>query len=219
VEPFAGRAIASLTVAAEGLAPKVLLSEIDPDISSVGKTILGERNADVQWLCERLRTFVVGTDAVAEVLESRPTNHRERAFKTIVRNRMSRGGVMTVGAGLLKQGEKGKGLASRWYPESLVERIQILRQLRHRIAFEHSDAFDVIGRFAGDHDAVFFIDPPYTAGGNHAGRRLYTHSEVDHEALFSLTASVAGRAMLTYRDVRRSGRSRGAIDSKSERFR
>jgi DNA adenine methylase len=201
VEPFAGGAIAGLTVAAEGLAPKVLLSEIDLDISSVWKTVFGERSADLQWLCEQLQEFEIGADAVNELLGSRPANHRERAFKTIVRNRVSRGGVMTAGAGLLNQGEKGKGLTSRWYPETLVERIQTLRQLRHRIAFEQSDALNVISRFSGDPDAVFFIDPPYTAGGNHAGRRLYTHSEVDHKALFRLTASVAGRAMLTYHDV------------------
>jgi DNA adenine methylase len=124
---------------------------------------------------------------------------------------------MTAGAGLLKQGEKGKGLASRWYPETLVERIQILRQLRHRITFEQSDALDVIDHFSGDPDAVFFIDPPYTAGGNHAGRRLYTHSEVDHEALFRLTASVAGRAMLTYHDVPEVRALASATISKSEK--
>lgn len=201
VEPFAGGAIAGLTVAAEGLAPKVLLSEIDADISSVWKTVFGERNADIDWLCERLRTFAVSVDSVNEVLERRPANHRERAFRTIVRNRMSRGGLMTSGAGLLKNGEKGKGLASRWYPDTLIDRIQTLRQLRHRIAFEQSNALDVFGRFSGDPDAVFFIDPPYTAGGNNAGRRLYTHSEVDHRELFRLTASISGRAMLTYHDV------------------
>jgi DNA adenine methylase len=108
VEPFAGGAIAGLTVAAEGLAPKVLLSEIDADISSVWKTVFGERNADIDWLCERLRTFAVSVDSVNEVLERRPANHRERAFRTIVRNRMSRGGLMTSGAGLLKNAKMGK---------------------------------------------------------------------------------------------------------------
>jgi len=108
---------------------------------------------------------------------------------------------MTDGAGLLKRGENGNGLASRWYPETLVARIRALREIRHRVTFEQSDALEVISRFAADPDALYFIDPPYTAGGNHAGRRLYTHSEVDHEALFSQTASVAGRALMTYHDV------------------
>ncbi|MGE4112380.1 MAG: hypothetical protein AB7E73_16935, partial [Burkholderiales bacterium] len=40
VEPFAGGAIASLTVAAEGLADHVYMAELDDDVSSVWKTIL-----------------------------------------------------------------------------------------------------------------------------------------------------------------------------------
>jgi DNA adenine methylase len=60
---------------------------------------------------------------------------------------------------------------------------------------------EVISRFASDPNALYFIDPPYTAGGNHAGRRLYTHNKVDHQALFELVASVAGRALMTYHDV------------------
>jgi len=201
VEPFGGGAIAGLTVAAEGLAPRVFLSEIDDDVAAVWKTIFSERNADVEWLCERIRAFVVDVTAVDDVLRIKPQTMRGRAFKAIVRNRMSRGGLMTEGAGLLKRGENGKGLASRWYPETLIDRIQALREIRHRVAFEQSDALEVISRFASDPDALYFIDPPYTAGGNHAGRRLYTHNKVDHQALFELVASVAGRALMTYHDV------------------
>jgi DNA adenine methylase len=47
-------------------------------------------------------------------------------------------------------------------------------------------------------DAVFFIDPPYTAGGKSAGSRLYTHSEVDHEKLFALCEKLHGDFLMTY---------------------
>ena len=47
-------------------------------------------------------------------------------------------------------------------------------------------------------DAIFFIDPPYTAGGKRAGKRLYTHSVMDHEELFRVTATVAGDFLMTY---------------------
>ena len=49
-----------------------------------------------------------------------------------------------------------------------------------------------------DRDTVFFIDPPYTAGGKRAGSRLYTHSEVDHERLFTLCESLCGDFLMTY---------------------
>jgi len=87
-----GGAIAGLTVAAEALAPRAFLSEIDDDVAAVWKTIFGKRNADVEWLCERMRTFVVDAKAVDDVLRIKPRTMRGRAFKTIVRNRMSRGG-------------------------------------------------------------------------------------------------------------------------------
>lgn len=47
-------------------------------------------------------------------------------------------------------------------------------------------------------DEVFFIDPPYTAGGKKAGKRLYRYSEIDHERLFEMCESVAGDFLMTY---------------------
>ncbi len=58
--------------------------------------------------------------------------------------------------------------------------------------------FDVLARFQKDRDAVFFIDPPYTAGGKRAGSRLYTHSEIDHDKLFSLCEKLRGDFLMTY---------------------
>lgn len=52
--------------------------------------------------------------------------------------------------------------------------------------------------FRDDRNAVFFIDPPYTAGGKSAGSRLYTYSEVDHEQLFSLCEKIRGDFLMTY---------------------
>ena len=54
------------------------------------------------------------------------------------------------------------------------------------------------GGHARQRRAAFFIDPPYTAAGKKAGRRLYTHHELDHEALFETTARVQGDFLMTY---------------------
>ena len=108
---------------------------------------------------------------------------------------------MAAGAGLVKAGEAGRGLNSRWYPETLVRRIEALQAMRDQITFEQADAFEVVQRYADDANAFFFIDPPYTAGGKKAGARLYTHNEIDHEGLFALMASVRGSVMLTYDDA------------------
>ena len=190
-----------LTVASESLIKKVILSEIDAGVAAVWSTIFRGRADDISWLCERISRFEATLENVRAVLDTRPKNLREAAFKTIIRNRMQRGGVIARGAGLLKQGEGGKGLKSRWYPDTLVRRIETLRGIRGRITFERADAFDIIRRYADDPHAAFFLDPPYTAGGKNAGRRLYAHSKVDHEALFYLAASVKGSVLMTYDDA------------------
>lgn len=201
VEPFAGGAMAGLTAAAEGLTERVLLSELDEDVAAVWQTIIHGPPDDVLWLCGRITEFDVTLQNVRAVLDSEPRGIRERAFRTIVRNRMQRGGIMAAGAGLIRTGEAGRGLRSRWYPETLSRRIQSLQGIRDRITFEQADAFEVIRRHADEADTVFFVDPPYTAGGKRAGARLYTHNQVDHDRLFALMAAVRGALMLTYDDA------------------
>ena len=108
---------------------------------------------------------------------------------------------MAPGAGLVKDGEAGRGLSSRWYPDTLAGRIQVLRTLRNDVTFLHCDAFITIRQFIANPNACFFIDPPYTAGGKKAGTRLYSHNEIDHESLFALMATARGSVMLTYDDT------------------
>lgn len=201
VEPFAGGSMAGLTAASENLAEHVFLGELDDDVAAVWKTIFQGKDSDVAWLSKQIIEFDVTLENVRSILDGNPKAIRGKAFRTIVKNRMHRGGIMAAGAGLVKTGEAGRGLNSRWYPETLVKRIDALQLIRDRITFEQADAFEVIKRYVDDEDAFFFIDPPYTAGGKKAGTRLYTHSEIDHEGLFSLMASVRGSVMLTYDDA------------------
>ena len=94
------------------------------------------------------------------------------------------------------------GVASRWYPETLGRRIAAINAAKRKIEFLHKDAFDVIPKFVRDKSAAFFIDPPYTAGGKSAGKRLYLHSSIDHTALFDLVEAAGGDVMLTYDDAK-----------------
>src|SRR5439155_26270 len=50
-------------------------------------------------------------------------NPIERALNILIRNRLSHGGIIAPGAGLLCEGEAGRGMLSRWYPETLSRRI------------------------------------------------------------------------------------------------
>lgn len=200
IEPFCGGGMVGLTAAAEELATRIVLSELDEDVAAVWATLFNGSDVDVKWLRDRVTNFDVNLPNVREVLDGKPTSNKAKAFRTVVKNRMQRGGIMSEGAGLVKAGENGKGLLSRWYPETLATRFDKLRTLRKKITFTHEDAFAVIERYAGEKDAFFFVDPPYTAGGKNAGSRLYTHSEIDHEWLFITMSAVEGAVMMTYDD-------------------
>ncbi len=195
VEPFAGGAIVGLTVAAERLADRVILAELDAAVAAVWKVIL---SGEAESLVRRILDFEVTRDNVLRVLRSKPQNEHELAFQTIVRNRMQRGGILARGASLVKCGENGRGLCSRWYPATLARRIRAIAEMRDRIEFFHIDAFAIIPQFARQKTAAVFIDPPYTAGGKHAGKRLYTHYVVDHQSLFAFAQRAACAVMMTY---------------------
>jgi len=191
IEPFAGGAIIGLTAAFEGLAESVTLVEKDTEVAAVWRAILG---GDGRWLADKVVDFEVTPESVRAVLDSTPRSSRERAFQTLLRNRVQRGGILAPGAGLMKNGENGRGLRSRWYPETLRKRILAILEMRNRIAFVEGDGMEVIRRNSRRRDVAFFIDPPYTV----AGRRLYTHSEIDHEELFSVAGELAGDFLMTY---------------------
>lgn len=195
VEPFAGGGIISLTAAFESLADKVVMVELDEQIAAVWQTILG---GDAKWLAKRLLTFELTPESAKAELAKTPHSHREFAFQTVLKNRTAHGGILADGAGVLKHGENGKGILSRWYPQTIAKRITNIELVADRLEFIHGDAFDVLARFQKEREAVFFIDPPYTAGGKRAGSRLYTYSKIDHEHLFSVCEKLQGDFLMTY---------------------
>jgi DNA adenine methylase len=195
VEPFAGGGIVALTAGFEGLAEHAVLVESDPNIAAVWHTILG---GQAKWLADRILNFELTREHVMAVLDKEPITQRERAFAVILRNRVQRGGIMAEGAGLVKTGENGRGLNSRWYPETLARRIQEIAGVGERFSFIEGDAFDIIRRYADEETGAFYADPPYTV----ASRRLYTHWQIDHRRLFALLAKVRGDVLLTYDNTR-----------------
>lgn len=201
VEPFAGGGIIGLTVAVEKLAKRVTLCELDEDVAAVWQTILGKSNKDAEWLAKKILEFQVTQENVIAAFNKEVRETRERAFRTIIKNRTQRGGILAPGASLVKAGENGKGLQSRWYPRTLAKRMQIIREHRDRIEFRHEDAFDVIREFNQTNGVAWFVDPPYTAGGKKAGKRLYIHTEIDHSLLFDLMQTAQGKFLMTYDDA------------------
>ena len=195
VEVFAGGGIIGLTAAAEEYFSKVTMIELDNDVAAVWQTIFSE--SDVAWLVDRIRTFELNVDNVKEAISLADAGTKERAFSTIIRNRTNHGGILAKGSGMIKSGEAGKGLSSRWYPETLIHRIEDAHKLRDRIDFLQMDAFKVLEQRKNGKNVFFFIDPPYTV----AGRRLYNLFNVDHRKIFELVSQIKGHFLLTYDDA------------------
>jgi DNA adenine methylase len=91
-------------------------------------------------------------------------------------------------------GENGRGIRSRWYPNTLSKRIQAILHMHGDISFVHGDGIDFIRYNAHRSDTAFFIDPPYPG----SGRRLYTHSQLDHRDLFRVAQTIRGNFLMTY---------------------
>ena len=195
IEPFAGGGIISLTAAFENLASQIVMVELDEQVAAVWQAIF---EGDAQWLADQIRIFELNGDSVKKVLEKKPGSLREKAFQTLLKNRTAHGGILAHGAGIIKNGENGKGLHSRWYPATIAKRIKAIESVASKVRFIHGDGFGVMEQFQKRADAVFFIDPPYTAGGKRAGSRLYRHFEIDHERLFALCKEIRGDFLMTY---------------------
>lgn len=195
VEPFVGGGIISLTALFEDWVERVVMVELDDEVAAVWQAIVA---GDAEWLANRVLAFPLSREAVVAELQMTPTAIRERAFQTLLKNRTLHGGILAEGASFIRHGENGKGIGSRWYPATLATRLRNLSQVAGRIDFRHADGLLVMEEFSQSSNVVYFIDPPYTAGGKRAGRRLYTHHLLDHERLFSLCERLQGDFLLTY---------------------
>ncbi len=201
VEPFAGGGSVGLAVALGGFADRVTMVELDEQVAAVWDTILNDEGG-AQWLVERIVAFDPTPEALDALLAEPDPSRRQLAFRTIVRNRVNRGGILTRRAGRLNKGEKlakdrRKGLRSRWYPDTLKQRILDIAASRDRIAFIEGDGLALLRQKADQESTVFFIDPPYIVGG----RQLYTRFDLDHVELFRVVSGLIGDFLLTYDDV------------------
>lgn len=197
IEPFAGGGIVSLTAVMEGLAARSRMTELDPDVAAFWQAAL-KHNAE---LCDRIRAFRPTRTAVARLATQPPATALEHGFRTLVLNRTRRSGILAPDASWLRTGENGKGIASRWYAQTLIRRLQAIAQHADRLDFREADGLQQVARLTHDGartNTVVFVDPPYTAGGKRAGARLYRYHALDHARLFALLADSGADFLMTY---------------------
>ena len=201
IEPFAGGGIVSLTAVMEGLVQRSLMAEIDADVAAFWKAALHHNDE----MIAKVRQFdsELTYDAVQRIADQSSDNIVEQGFRALVLNRTRRGGILADGASLIRSGENGHGLASRWYPETIAQRLGAIAEHAGRIELRETDGVELLRETLISVEpsrTVVFIDPPYTSGGKRAGLRLYNHSDVDHARLFSIIAECGADFLMTYNE-------------------
>ena len=194
IEPFCGGGIVALTAVCESLVEQCFMAELDHDVAAFWHAAL-RHNAE---LCHLVSEFEPTRDSVSALADQAPRGLLEHGFRTLVLNRTRRGGILAPGAALTKTGENNKGLASRWYPDTIIQRLRNIEAHAPQINFCEADGLDLLEVIAEVPGTVAFIDPPYTAGGKRAGRRLYSHSQIDHRRLFKILAQSPVDFLMTY---------------------
>ena len=157
IEPFAGGGIIGLTAAFEDFADHVILVEKDPDVVAVWKCICSELYTILR---NRILRFEVTEQNVRQTLADESQSVEEIAFRTIIKNRRFHGGILAPGASLMKSGENGKGLKSRWYAKTIADRITAIGEIRHRFTVIEGDAIDVVFSHKNNRNAVFLLTHP-----------------------------------------------------------
>ena len=197
IEPFAGGGVVSLTAVMEGLVERCLMAEIDPQVAAFWQAALYH----TEELVDKVENFRATRENVLRIAQLHSADIVDRGFKTLVLNRVRRGGILTNGAGLIRSGESEKGIASRWYRDTIIRRLRMIGEYGDRIEFCETDGIGLLEKeLNGDSGrrVTVFVDPPYTAGGKSAGRRLYTHNRLDHRRLFSVVANGGSDFLMTY---------------------
>lgn len=158
VEPFAGGAIVSLTAVMENLAGRAVMAELDRDVAAFWHAALRESDA----LGGLVEDFDVSRENVIALSRESPRSVAAHGFRTLVLNRTRRGGILAPGASLARAGEAGKGVASRWYPRTIMDRLGAIGAVADRITFCETDGLMLLECLlsAGCEDVAVFVDPP-----------------------------------------------------------
>ena len=195
VEPFVGGGIVALTAVMEGLVSRALMVDLDRDVAAFWRAALMHGDE----LAARVMEFPVSRGAIEELEQQVPVTVLDHGFRTLVLNRTRRGGVLAPGAALTRNGENGNGVGSRWYPQTLADRISAITAHAERLTFCEGDGVAVLELTAGIDGVRLFVDPPYTGrGGKRAGSRLYAHNAVCHRRIFDALASAECDFLMTY---------------------
>lgn len=198
-EPYAGGAGVALFLAIEGYARRVHINDLDQAIYAFWHAVVKSPDA----LCELIKNTEVTIDewkrqkAIQQELRKTSLNKEELlrlGFSTFFLNRTNRSGIIRGGGviGGLEQNSKW-GIDSRYYADTLIERIKRIANHRDLIRIYNWDAVKFLRKKVPQLPgrSLIYLDPPYVENGDNLYQNDYTfkdHRDVA-EAVHETSAS------------------------------
>lgn len=197
VEPYAGGSAIAISLLQLEYVAKVHINDLNRSVHAFWRAVLDEPEA----LCNR----------ISKTRVSMPEWHRQRAvqlaefpdpmdlaFSTFFLNRTNRSGIILGGViGGKEQSGKWK-LDARYKKKSLIERIERIAELSHRVVLYNMDAGALLSQVLPTLPArtLTYLDPPYYVKGKDLYQNHYVHQ--DHETIARLVAKVKQPWMVSY---------------------
>lgn len=199
VEPFAGGASVSLYLLEQGLVDQIALGEKDELVAAFWKTVF----FDHAWLVEKVEQIQPTLELWIEFRKMEPQNDRERALKCLFLNRTSFSGILNQTAGPLggRKQTSQYPIGCRFYPKTVIHRIDALASLAGQVRFIHQGAWEETIFLASDmglqkRDLFLYLDPPFYQKAD----RLYRFwfNEAGHQNLRNHVSSLNSYYVLSY---------------------
>jgi DNA adenine methylase len=198
-EPYAGGAGLALNLLAGGFVSHVHLNDIDPGIFAFWRSATQAPDA----LCDLVAAVELNIDEWYRQRDiwRQPTRHSEieLGFATLFLNRANRSGIIE-GAGPVGGYHQTGALRldARFNKRTVIERIQLVRELAGRISVTNLDALDYIRTCVQEGDLTY-LDPPYYVRGQRLYKNFYNHE--DHQLISERVRSMTGNWVVSYDDV------------------
>lgn len=192
VEPFVGGGSVALAMAKRHPDIKLILNDLEPGMASFWDLIANAPGTEFEHFIHRILNVIPTVTLFGEIKQSQPLDRHTRAFRALLLNRTSFGGMGVRPLGGKDQASKGK-IDSRWNPAKLVNELRDARRLLSgRTTVLNTDFARVIPLAVGPH-ALMFLDPPYYEAGNALYHFRWT--DADHARLRDALAPLTNWVM------------------------
>lgn len=188
ISPFTGGGSFELSMLEAGVVKELHLNDLDFGIYSLWWTILNYPYDLINRIEKTIPTHDDYFNSQSLIKSNfKEVNMIEAAWATLLVNRLAYSGIAKANPLGGKKGTQAK-LLSRWNPNDLIKRVNLIHSMADRITITNSDALELIEEEYWGEDRTIFIDPPYVVKGKDLYNVYYTKQ--NHLGLSNLLDSL-----------------------------